>query len=505
MFLALNAAVFDTGIATWEAKFHYDYVRPQSAIRDLHFGEQVEAWAGPNLGTQTIQGEDWQPYQNTTFVTPPFPEFTSGHSGFSFAAAKAIAAYVGSDVFYDGETLANYDLDNVEGVDLLGQFVGTELAFEEYDGPPITLQWDTLTEAAEEAGVSRIYGGIHIQDGDLRGRELGSDVAEIVQERWEALFTRGGDDDLVADSEGGLLIAGAGNDTVQGSDNGDIIEPGTGEDTVTTGDGDDVVRGKVADFFGDLITDFSADDTLVFKHATIDRGDIDVEQGSAIISIDEDGDGNADGSFTLEGDFSNGAFVASQQGGDTELTFEKFLPELAERSPLPIQVPRGLANKGFLAGDGEREFVVTIEEQSSAALNNALGAYELTDDGSIEHVRILFDQVQDQIGMSTTIDGPDSGNQLAFFIIQDGAGFASSLDPGDVLSFDHEDGDLKLALNGDDADQTVFHSHDPSFNVDDTDHVVSGFAAGGETIFIGFEDRLNGGDMDFQDVVFSVS
>ncbi|MEM7745551.1 MAG: vanadium-dependent haloperoxidase, partial [Pseudomonadota bacterium] len=86
LFFAVNAAVFDAGIATWEAKYTYNYVRPQSAIRDLFFDEEVDAWGGPDLGTQTILGQEWRPYQNLTFVTPPFPEYVSGHSTFSMAA-----------------------------------------------------------------------------------------------------------------------------------------------------------------------------------------------------------------------------------------------------------------------------------------------------------------------------------------------------------------------------------------------------------------------------------
>lgn len=244
LFFALNAAVFDAGIATWEAKYTYDYVRPQSAIRDLFFDQEIEAWAGPNLGTQTILGQKWQPYQNTTFVTPPFPEFTSGHSGFSMAAAMTIASYVGSDAFYDGSSQGNYDLDGIPGIDLLGQFVATDLSFEDYDGPAIVLQWETLTEAAEEAGISRLYGGIHIQDGDLRGREIGEDVAQIAEQRWEALFTRGGDDVIEATRDGGLIIAGAGDDVVTGGRGEDIVEGGSGNDVIEGARGDDTLLGE---------------------------------------------------------------------------------------------------------------------------------------------------------------------------------------------------------------------------------------------------------------------
>lgn len=248
LFFALNAAVFDAGIATWEAKYVYDYVRPQSAIRDLFFDETIDAWGGVNQGTQPILGQEWQPYQNVTFVTPPFPEYVSGHSTFSMAAAKTIASFVGSDVYYDGTSLSNYDLDGVEGIDLLGRYETSELAFEDFEaGPPVVLQWDTLTEAAEEAGISRLYGGIHIQDGNLNGLEVGKSVAANAEIRWEALFTRGGDDVIDTDPAGGLTIAGAGDDTVNGGRGDDIIEGGPGDDKLDGGLGEDLLQGGEGD------------------------------------------------------------------------------------------------------------------------------------------------------------------------------------------------------------------------------------------------------------------
>lgn len=222
MLFALNAAIFDASIATWEAKNFYDYIRPQSAIRDLYFDEEVDAWAGPNQGTQTILGQEWQPYQNTTFVTPPFQEYVSGHSTFSAASAAVLTEYTGSDAFYDGVTVGNYDLNGDGELDLLGEFVALDLAFEDYNGPPIVLQWDTLGEAADEAGISRIYGGIHIQDGDLRGREVGRDIADITYDKATELFERGGD--LLGGLEIGLYDAGS--DTfIQSLEDGDVLDP----------------------------------------------------------------------------------------------------------------------------------------------------------------------------------------------------------------------------------------------------------------------------------------
>lgn len=248
MFFAMNAAVFDAGIATWEAKYVYDYVRPQSAIRDLFYDQTIDAWGGVNQGSQQILGQEWQPYQNVTFVTPPFPEYVSGHSTFSMAAAKTLASFVGSDVYYDGTSLSNYDLDGVAGIDLLGRYETSELAFEDFGaGPPVVLQWATLTEAAEEAGISRLYGGIHIQDGNLNGLEVGKKVAASAEVRWDALFTRGGDDDISTGREGGLTIAGAGDDIVRGGRGDDTVEGGSGDDTITGGRGADVLDGGIGD------------------------------------------------------------------------------------------------------------------------------------------------------------------------------------------------------------------------------------------------------------------
>jgi hypothetical protein len=71
MHMALTGALLDAGISAWEAKRVYDFVRPHSAIRHAYQGQLVEAWGGPNKGTQRIDGATWRPYQSLTFVTPP--------------------------------------------------------------------------------------------------------------------------------------------------------------------------------------------------------------------------------------------------------------------------------------------------------------------------------------------------------------------------------------------------------------------------------------------------
>jgi hypothetical protein len=71
----------------------FDSVRPITAIRTLFRGRLVRAWGGPYQGTKHIDGAAWFPYQPTTFQTPPFPEYSSGHSNFSAAGAEILSRF----------------------------------------------------------------------------------------------------------------------------------------------------------------------------------------------------------------------------------------------------------------------------------------------------------------------------------------------------------------------------------------------------------------------------
>jgi hypothetical protein len=159
MFFALTNAIFDASIVAWDAKRAYDYVRPVTAINYLYAGKMVRAWAGPYQGTGLIRGEDWRPYQAVTVVTPPFAEYISGHSTFSAAGAAVLQAFTGSNKF-GGTYTQPAGTSRVEP----GLVPKKDL----------TLKWETFTQAAGEAGISRRYGGIHFEDGDLEGRKAGA-------------------------------------------------------------------------------------------------------------------------------------------------------------------------------------------------------------------------------------------------------------------------------------------------------------------------------------------
>jgi Domain of unknown function (DUF6851)/VCPO second helical-bundle domain len=173
MFFALGNALIDASIAAWAAKFRWDFVRPITAIRERYRGRPVTSWLGSYQGYGTVQGEQWIPYQSPNVVTPPFPEYVSGHSTFSSAAAAILAKFTGSDTFGAGVTIK-------AGSSLLEPRTETQLGTPAND---VLLTWPTLTAAAKNAGLSRRLGGIHFQDGDEHGYNLGQRVGLNVMAR----------------------------------------------------------------------------------------------------------------------------------------------------------------------------------------------------------------------------------------------------------------------------------------------------------------------------------
>jgi hypothetical protein len=175
LFFALTNAVSDAGCCAWDNKRAFNSVRPITAIRTLFRGQLVRAWAGPYQGTKLIDGASWFPYQPTTFPTPPFPEYSSGHSNFSAAGAEILKRFTHSDRF-GGSITVPAGSSRIEP----GAVPATDL----------TLSWATFSEAADQAGSSRRYGGIHFEQGDLDARATGRIAArrawEKAQEYWQA-------------------------------------------------------------------------------------------------------------------------------------------------------------------------------------------------------------------------------------------------------------------------------------------------------------------------------
>jgi hypothetical protein len=129
-----------------------------------HVGEiAVRCWRA-KLGVGWELGVNWSTYQRATFVTPAFPGYVSGHSTFSRAAAEIMTRITGSAYFPGGlfeEAFAPGFLKLEQGPSL-----------------PVRLQAATYYDAADQAGLSRIYGGIHITADDFGGRRVGSTVGK---------------------------------------------------------------------------------------------------------------------------------------------------------------------------------------------------------------------------------------------------------------------------------------------------------------------------------------
>jgi len=235
LYLALNGAVHDAAIAAWGTKREYDYVRPITKIRYqgglgqstdsnlpsyhpdglplkeglielitadsiapggehrnvydnanqdadgnllINYTESqlvgkiaIHAWNhepdDPETelsGANWILAENWVPYQQDNFVTPAFAAYVSGHSTFSRAAAEVLALFTGDEYFPGGLGEATFDSDFLDF-----EFGPTE---------QITLQWATYFDAADEAGISRLWGGIHVPADDFAGRIMGSTIGQ---------------------------------------------------------------------------------------------------------------------------------------------------------------------------------------------------------------------------------------------------------------------------------------------------------------------------------------
>jgi hypothetical protein len=179
LFEELNVALGDAGIVAWNAKFTYNFWRPITAIQNA---DQIG-------NPQTQADPTWQPL----IVTPNFPSYVSGHSTFSAAAAAVLTGLYGANYSFDATTLT----------------------------PGIAARhFDSFQAAAEEAGQSRIYGGIHYQFDNQAGLTAGGDLGNYVL----GLFNTAADTQpprIVVESPAGppgvsAPLVFAGNVTVQG-------------------------------------------------------------------------------------------------------------------------------------------------------------------------------------------------------------------------------------------------------------------------------------------------
>jgi PAP2 superfamily/Vanadium chloroperoxidase N-terminal domain len=140
LFALLNIAEADSGIVVWDTKFFYSTWRPETAIREMD--AKVNPVAAPN--------PDFIP----NLPSPSFPAYISGHSAFSASAARTLALFFGTD-----------DIPFSVGSDGL---------------PGVVHHFDKLSDGQREAGMSRVFGGIHTMSDNLEGQKAGMAVADWV-------------------------------------------------------------------------------------------------------------------------------------------------------------------------------------------------------------------------------------------------------------------------------------------------------------------------------------
>lgn len=166
----VNVTMADTGIAVWESKWHYDFWRPIAGIREADSGTGPTGLGDGN--PDTVGDPEFTPLgapasnADIPDFTPPFPAYPSGHAGFGGALFQTLRRFFGTD-------------------DMPFTFVSDEWNGQTLDGdgnvrPLIPRSFESLSQAEDENGQSRIYLGIHWQFDKDAGIAQGNTVADYV-------------------------------------------------------------------------------------------------------------------------------------------------------------------------------------------------------------------------------------------------------------------------------------------------------------------------------------
>jgi len=166
----VSFAVAETGIVSWDNKYAYGNWRPVTGIRA----------ASTDGNPDTIEDPAWSPL----IGTPPFPSYTSGHSTFSSSAAKVLARFFRDDAIAFSTTSQSL--------------------------PGVTRNFTSFSQAAAEAGQSRIYGGIHWQYDNQDGQAAGSQLGDLIVDGFLRRIGDLNDDDRVTRADVAILNAALG-------------------------------------------------------------------------------------------------------------------------------------------------------------------------------------------------------------------------------------------------------------------------------------------------------
>jgi hypothetical protein len=183
--------LFEGGRVTWRLKSAHMEDRPIQEIRRRYTDVGINSWNGEVVGSQ------WVPYQEANFVTPPFADFPSGHSHFSKAFALTMNKWFTENIeknetFYDKETLiCPLFASNTNSI--YGDFIvpvgvsGIQPGV--VPSSPVTLSFTTWNEMADQAGLSRLYGGIHAITAHNSSQQTAILVDNYINSSWNIQTT----------------------------------------------------------------------------------------------------------------------------------------------------------------------------------------------------------------------------------------------------------------------------------------------------------------------------
>jgi hypothetical protein len=193
--LDMAIQLFEIGRVVWGLKLQYQQARPIQDIRRIYTTATVGSWrttavSGTLQPAADISGALWTPYQATNFVTPPFPDFVSGHSSYSQIFALVMTDWFGPTIPASNPiTLTNLNLFSgmfsATDTQPFGTFVISPGRSEIQSGlvpaAPVTIKFDTWADVATSAGISRQWGGIHAQSAHLGGQAAATRVHDILR------------------------------------------------------------------------------------------------------------------------------------------------------------------------------------------------------------------------------------------------------------------------------------------------------------------------------------
>ena len=177
--LDLGIHLFEGSRIIWRLKAKYLQARPIQEIRIRYGGQIVRSWDGTFQ-----QANRWTPYQEANFVTPPFADFPSGHSYFSAGFAAVMGRWFGSQI---GGRLPARRLDLLSPVVSAGLLAAAGASTIQpgiVPAEPVKFGWTSWDDIATDAGMSRLYGGIHCLSAHEGSRAAAAVIDEAIRIRW---------------------------------------------------------------------------------------------------------------------------------------------------------------------------------------------------------------------------------------------------------------------------------------------------------------------------------